>query len=61
MHLEMTIRIGDILQIGATVAVVLGAYVKLREQMVTLQTQIAPLWKEFTDRRVYTRREEDRG
>lgn len=36
------------------------AYAKLREQLATIDTKLAPLWAEYTDRRKIHRRSEDR-
>jgi hypothetical protein len=60
MRLDMTITIGTLLQIGATVIAVGVAYAKLREQLATIDTKLAPLWDEYTDRRKIHRRSEDR-
>ncbi len=60
MRLDMTITFGNLLQIGATAVLVVSAYIKLREQLVSLSTKIEPLWNEYTDRRHVARRAEDR-
>jgi len=56
----MTITLGDVLQIAATVAAVFLAYAALRERLVKLETRLDPLWSEYTERRSERRREEDR-
>lgn len=64
MRMDMVITFGNVLQIGATVAAVVVAYYALRERLVRIETQLAPLWQEYTvnqhDRRQGPRRLADR-
>jgi hypothetical protein len=48
---DATIRAGDIVAAGTFAIAVLAAYVRIRERLVTLEIQFAPLWTEYTDRR----------
>lgn len=60
MRLDMTVTLGTVLQIGATVIAVFLAYTRLREQLVSIDTRLTPLWAEFVERRKDARRAEDR-
>ncbi len=51
MHLDLTIRLGDLVAGGMAVAAALGAYVKLRERLIVIETKLMPLWAEFERRR----------
>lgn len=58
--MDLTITLGNILQITATIVAVFMAYVGLRERLVGIETRLNPLWDEYTDRRKAERRREDR-
>lgn len=58
--LDMSITLGNIVQIGGTVATVVVAYYALRERLVRIETQMAPLWEDWIERRRSARRQEDR-
>jgi hypothetical protein len=60
MHLDLTITLGNVLTIVGMVGAVFIAYSKLREQLIAIDTKLAPLWSEFTERRARARRQEDR-
>lgn len=60
MRLDMTITLGNVLQLGGFVLGLFIVYVKLREQLVEMNTKLAPLWDEYTNRRKIHRRSEDR-
>lgn len=47
MRLDMTITLGNVVQIGATVCTIVLAYAALRERLVRIETQLEPLWKQF--------------
>jgi hypothetical protein len=51
LTLDLTVTLGNIISSGATVAAVIGAYVLIRERLVRIETQLAPLWREFERRR----------
>lgn len=62
MHLDMTITLGNIVEIGTIAMGIMLAYTKLKERLVAIEVQLKPLWEEFTsERRQYPRRAEDRG
>jgi hypothetical protein len=61
MRLDMAISLGNVLQIAVMVAAIFVAYTKLRERLIAIETQLDPLWSEFTERRKEGRRREDRG
>lgn len=61
MHLDMSISIGNVIQMGVAIITIVGAYYKLREQLTAINTKLAPLWDEYTDRRHGARRMEDRA
>lgn len=50
---ELLWRIGLLVvgQIGVNVALVIGAYIKIRERLARIEAQLDPLWEEFTSRR----------
>jgi len=60
MRLDMVITFGNVLQMGLTLLAVVAAYYGLRERMIAIETRLAPLWQEYTDRRTTVRRAEDR-
>jgi hypothetical protein len=60
MRLDMTVTFGNVLQIGLTVAAIVVAYYALRERLVRIETQLAPIWSEWIERRKEPRRSEDR-
>lgn len=60
MRLDMTITLGNVLQLGGMVLGVFIAYSRLREQLIAIETKLIPLWNEFTERRTIVRRSEDR-
>jgi hypothetical protein len=49
--LDLTITIGNVLTIGATIGAVFIAYAKLRERLVAIETKLEPMWREFERRR----------
>lgn len=51
MRMDMVITLGNVMQIGATVAAVVVAYYALRERLVRIETQLAPLWDAYTQDR----------
>jgi len=59
MRLDLTVTLGNLLTIAGVALSVFLAYVKLREQLVSIETRLGPLWEEYTRRR-YVRRLEDR-
>lgn len=60
LQLDMTVTLGNVLQIGATIAAVLLAYGALRERLVRIETQLSPVWQDWVERRSHSRRAEDR-
>lgn len=60
LTLDMTINFGNVLTGAVTVVSVVGAYYKLRERMVRIETQLEPLWTQFTRDRDARTRAEDR-
>lgn len=61
MRLDLTITLGNLLTIGAIVAGGFLSYQKLKERLITIETQLSPLWAEYNERRREQRRAEDRG
>jgi hypothetical protein len=57
MRLDMTITFGNVLQIVSTIVIVFAAYVRIRERLVRIETQLDPLWREFERRRAPRGRE----
>ena len=53
MHLDMTITLGNVVQIAFSVVAIILAYGKLRERLVRIETQLSPLWTEFERRRMH--------
>lgn len=60
MHWDGTVTAGNVLTVITMVAAVFLAYTRLREQLVSIETKLGPLWSEFTERRTVARRAEDR-
>jgi len=58
---DATIRAGDIVAAGTFALAVLAAYARIRERLVALEIQLAPLWTEYNDRRTTVRRAVDRS
>lgn len=61
MHWDGTIRAGDVVASLTFAVAVLAAYVRIRERLVALEIQCAPLWHEYTERRTVVRRAADRS
>jgi hypothetical protein len=61
MHLDMTVTLGNVLQIVLTIGGLFLAYGKLKERLVAIEVQLKPLWHEYTNRRTIVRRAEDRA
>lgn len=57
MQLQMTITLGNVMQIASTIAAVIVAYYALRERLIRIETQLGPLWDQYTERRHSERRE----
>jgi hypothetical protein len=60
MRLDMAISLGNVIQIAVIVVGIFMAYTKLKERLVSIETQLEPLWNEYTDRRHGNRRVVDR-
>jgi hypothetical protein len=60
MRLDLTVTLGNLLTIAVMVGGVFVAYTKLKERLISIETQLRPLWAEFTERRTSARRAEDR-
>jgi len=60
MHLDMTVTLGNVIQTAVIVSGLFLAYTRLRERLVRIETRLGPLWREYTGRRGYIRRGEDR-
>jgi hypothetical protein len=60
MHLDMTISFGNVLTIATFIAGGFIAYGKLKERLVAIETQLAPIWKDYTEGRFVWRHEETR-
>lgn len=58
MQLQMTITLGNVIQIASTVAAVIVAYYALRERLIRIETQLGPLWDQYTERRSNQERRE---
>jgi hypothetical protein len=52
VRLDMTITLGNVIQIAMSLAAIFLAYGKLRERLVRIETQLQPLWSEFERRAV---------
>jgi hypothetical protein len=61
LHWDPTISAGNIVSALIIVGGVFLAYVRLREELTEIKTQLKPLWDEYTDRRAVVRRAEDRA
>jgi len=48
---DMTITIGNVIQIAVTIGGLFMAYSALRERLTRIETQIEPMWREFERRR----------
>lgn len=42
-------------QISANVALIVAAYIKIRERLARIEAQLDPLWEEYTSRRTSRR------
>jgi hypothetical protein len=60
MHWDGTVTAGNLLTAVSMIAAVFIAYTRLREQLVSIQTKLEPVWAEFIERRTVARRAEDR-
>jgi len=50
--MQLSISLGDVLQIASTVIVVVAAYFRLRERLAIIETKLNVLWERRTaDRR----------
>jgi hypothetical protein len=61
VKLDLTITLGNVIQSAVLVTAVYAAYSKIRERLIRIETQLDPLWKDYTDRRHVRRRTEDRA
>jgi hypothetical protein len=50
MGMQLTVTLGEILQIAGTVIVGVSVYVALRERLVRIETQIGPIWQWWNTR-----------
>lgn len=57
---DPTISAGNIIAAAAIVTAIVAAYVRIREELAIIKTQLEPLWNEFAERRKGHRRAEDR-
>jgi len=60
MRMDMTITLGNLVQIGVVVVGIFMAYTKLKERLIAIETQLGPVWADFIERRREQRRSEDR-
>lgn len=60
MRLDLTITLGNLLTIVGYVVTVLLAWSSIKERLITLDTKMDPLWRDY-NRRHYDRRADDRG
>ncbi len=51
MTLDMTITLGNVLQIAATIVALFAAYVRIRERLITIETRLGPMWDDWLKRR----------
>lgn len=56
MVLDMTVTMGNVLTIATMIGGLFMVYVAIRERLVRIETQLGPLWSEYTERRVGDRR-----
>lgn len=49
-QLSLTITLGDVLQVGATIAALLVAYIRIRDRLTAIEVKIDPLWRWYNDR-----------
>ena len=47
MHWDGTIRLGDLLVMLTIAGAVIGVYVSIRERLIRIETQLAPLWTAY--------------
>jgi hypothetical protein len=58
MKLDLTINLGNIVTLFGMLVGLFLAYTKIRERLITIETQLGPLWNEYNDRRRGERRGE---
>lgn len=51
LTLDLTVTLGNILEIVVLIAALQLAYAALRERLVRIETQVKPLWDEYNTRR----------
>ena len=58
--LDLSITLGNLMQLGGTICAVVIAYYGLRERLVRIETQTAPVVEWWNKRQASQRRAEDR-
>jgi hypothetical protein len=61
VKLDLTITLGNIITIGVMLGGIFIAFQKLKERLVAIEVQMAPIWKWFTERQARAMSAEDRG
>lgn len=59
MQLQMTITLGNVIQLVLTIAALFLAYTAIRERLARLETMVTPIWHHWNRRGTIERRHED--
>ena len=51
MRLDMTITLGNVIQIALILGALFLGYAAIRDRLTAIETKLEPLWKEFERRR----------
>jgi hypothetical protein len=57
MTFDASINLGTVVQTVTGVVVVVGAYFKIRERLVAIETKLGPMWSWWSEHRVREREE----
>lgn len=49
--MQMTVTLGDVMQIVGTLGAIFLAYQGIRDRLTRIETRLDPLWREFIGRR----------
>ncbi len=56
--MQLTITLGDVLQVAATIGALVVAYIRMSDRLTAIETKIDPIWEWFwqrNDRRASSR------
>lgn len=51
MRFDLTITLGNIVQLATILGALFVGYGKIRDRLVRIETQVEPLWGQFVERR----------